>query len=224
MIELYYGDDIASVLSVQKKYKDLGFSYFWGDTAKLVSYFTSLSLFEQNKTVKLLVNLDSNVLVKLNSQTISLLQKYNNDSVILVLTMSGSLKLTTKQKKVFNKLTAFKLSDNKKVFFFLDNLFSKNLSKTLVSAESLIEDLGGMYLISMIFYNIKNMFYYYLDPYAFKKLHPYVQTKTASMAKEYSVLQLKNIALALSSADYKAKSSTTEKDIIYSLVYYINSL
>ena len=219
MLHLIQGSDIQKVLYRVDLLKKDGFKYFFGDFSTIRNAISSTSLFTK-EFPKLIINLDTNQNISLNEESLHffLSAKKRVDIVIT----GTSIKIPKKFEKAFDKKEVYDIADNKDIFKLLDGIFLKKEEDTLRSVQNFIKKGEEIYLISMVFYIVKNMLLFFYDEKSFIKLKPFVQSKTRALInKNFSKKTLKDVILALSEADYKVKTSSDSKSIIIGLLLFI---
>jgi DNA polymerase III delta subunit len=221
MNSLIYGDDVIKITQKVRELEKNDYKYFYGDLSSLRNLLQSTPLFKSSDSENYILNLDSNENISINDSLLELLENNTTDANF-VFVSTNKIRQTNKIKKAFGNITNYKLVDNKEVFKFLDSLFLKNEKQALSYCEKFIKESHSTYIISMVFYNTKNLLLFYFDKKNFSKLHPFVQQKTANVAKIYTKQKTLNILHALSAADYKTKTGSSEPEsVVYSLIYYI---
>lgn len=215
MNNLIYGTDIKKIFDLKDKLKDQGLLYFKGDINNLYNEYFSTNLFDTKPG--LIVDSD---LVSI-SDISSLISKKGCLDIHYFVT-EGSVKPTFA--KLFDKVVNYKLEDDKTIFAFTDSLFSFRFKKTLELLPKFEKDEDKIFLVYMIYFNLKNLMYYYFDKKSFYKLNPYVAKKTESLVPKISKQSLIKLIHIISEADYKMKSFADKDSVMLSTILVFQTL
>lgn len=222
MFTLYSGNDRFSIITKLKQLEESGFSYFHGDLSKLISIVSSTGLFESGSPKKLIANIETSKL-EFNKKFLETLAGLShNDDIVFV--YFDNLRSNKDIKEAFDSVESFSIKDNKEIFALLDAVFSKNEKKSLELTTTLLEKYDSFYLLSMLFYQLKNLLYSYYDAKALSKMHPFVAQKTRAYKNNFSKKSITNILKSFVELDFKLKSTNLGSDALYSVIYFILSI
>ena len=221
MLTLVYGDNVELVDEYVKiNYTDSGYEGCICTPSSLLFKIQNKGLFDSNTSKpKILYNLEVNQIKDFSEFEILLKVTLGKDFNHLVL-VDYSNDLKAKVKK-FDNAIAKNISVDENIFKLVDSIFEMNLAKSLSLLEPYLAEQKENYVITMIFYMLKNLLKYYYSPSDFQKLNPYVQSKVSSLAKKTSISKTKNVIFSLSEADYKIKSGGSSRVILSSLLSYL---
>lgn len=212
MNNLFYGNDTTKLLEKETLLKKEGFTFFKGDKLSLYNEYHSENLFGSSS--KLIVESE---IVSL-TDIAEIINKKGNSEIAYFLYETN---IKSSLLKLFDKTTSYKIADDKAIFTFLDKLFSSDLRSCLKFLKKFEKDEDKIFLISMIFYNLKNLALFYYDKVAFYKLNPYVGKKVEILAHKISAENLKKIIYIVSEADFKIKTSSDKESVLISTILYI---
>ena len=222
MLLLLHGSDSLSVYNKLNDYPN--FTKHYGDLVSLKNSCFSTSLFDNNKP-KLTIDLSTDSKINFDNDFLNFLNEVKQkDSADLIVALGASIKPKKSDLAAFDKTLNFDIKNNTDVFKFLDALFSKNTKVSLTFLDKFVKHGQEIYLISMLFYYLKNILLYHYDRKAFLRISSYVQQKTSTVAQKYVTKKIsKDILHLLCEADYKLKTASDSKNVIYALTLYINS-
>lgn len=215
MNNIIYGTDTRKIFEFKDKLKEQGVVYFKGDFNNLYNEYFSTNLFDTKSG--LIVDSDL-----VSSADISSLISKKGCLDLYYFVTDGSVKPTFI--KLFDKSTNYKLEDDKTIFAFTDSLFSFKLKKTLELLPKFDKDEDKIFLVYMIYFNLKNLMYFYFDKKSFYKINPYVAKKTESLALKISKNSLIKLMHVVSEADYKMKSSADKDSVLLSTIMLFQTL
>lgn len=222
MIRLYYGSDTYTLISNIKLLEDAGYKPFYSDLQSLQNILSSNSLFD-TAAKKFIVNFDS-AEISISKSFFDLINKHKSTDIDIIFFYFGTPRVGKKELSYFGRVEKYNIKDNKEVFDFIDAVFSKKEKKSLELSNNLLGKMHETYLLSLLYYQVKNLNYYFFDTNSFLKLHPYVGGKTKSIAQNYSKKKMISLNTVFSEADYKIKNSSSSNDVFFSLIYYILAL
>ncbi len=215
MNSIYYGSDTRKLFETKDKLKESGVVYFKGDFEALYNEYNSTNLF------------DTKPGLIVDSETIS------DTDILKLIPKKGCLDIyyfyndaTPKPTfvKLFDKSFNYKLQDDKTIFAFTDSLFSFNIKKVLQLLPNFRKDEDKVFLIYMIYFNLKNLMFFYFDKKSFYKLNPYVSKKTEVLAKKISKNSLIKLLYVVSEADFKIKSAPDKDSVLLSTIMVFKTL
>lgn len=138
------------------------------------------------------------------------LEKLNDESLTVVLKYSKSLASNSKILKaaISKKAEIISLSekDESSIFPFLDKLAEKNQT-ALKELESLFNQFGGQYLLTMCFYMLRRLVQ---TP---KNLPPFVLKKIEKQKRNFPIEKIADLYKQSLETDYKIKSGLLEERI-----------
>lgn len=130
-----------------------------------------------------------------------------DDQVTLVLRFAKTIPATSLTFKSVQSLkvqiSRFEEKDEVSVFPFLDDLADQKHT-ALVKLEELLEEYGGQYILTMIFYLLRRMVY---SP---KKLPPFIAQKIARQKMNFPKEKISELYRQALGADFKIKSGLIE--------------
>lgn len=222
MYTLYSGNDRFSILVKLKQLENSGFSYFHGSLSEFIALVSSTGLFEKGESRKIIINIETSK-IDFGKKFLESISKLNhNDEVVFV--YFDTLRTSKDIKEAFDSTESFSIKDNKEIFTLLDAVFGKNEKKSLELTTTLLEKYDAFYLLSMLFYQLKNILYVYYDPRSLSKLHPFVAQKTKGYKNNFSKSSASGILKSFVELDFKLKSTNLGNDALYSVIYYILSI
>lgn len=222
MYTLITGSDTFTITSKSKNFEDAGYRYFHGNLSDLISLASSTGLFDTNPSQKVIVNFETSKL-DLNNRFFEALNTLNHkDDIVFI--YNNTLRIQKNIQSSFDTVESYNIKDNKEIFSLIDAVFNKDEKKSLELTTKLLKKYDAFYVLSMLFYQLKNILYSYYDISSFKKLHPFVIKKTLEFSKNFSKVSSVNVLRAFVELDYKLKSTNLGDDALYSVIYFVLSI
>ncbi len=97
-------------------------------------------------------------------------------------------------------------AEEKNIFPFLDSLANKD-PRSLISLDKLLNDFGGQYILTMIFYMLRRLIQ---NP---KKLPPFILQKIEKQKQNFPLEKITSLYKTAIETDYKIKSGLIEEKI-----------
>lgn len=216
MIILIHGGGLAAtskkISEIKKSFDPLTVQEFSGKQTEFEQAIIGLStggLFSEKRLV-ILEDFDEKVgLDKVpDADGLTVVFKTNKN-----LTVSSVLlkKAVLKKAQIFNFTEAGETS----IFPFLDNLADKN-PKALKQLEDYLDEWGGQYVLTMVFYMLRRMLQ---SP---KKLPPFIQQRIAKQKQNFSTERIAGLYNEGLETDYKIKNGLMEEKI--GLTLFVNEV
>jgi|GEM_PF-6572729 len=222
MYTLITGSDRFTIISKSKAFEDAGYRYFHGNLSDFISLVSSTGLFNATPSQKVIVNFETSK-IDLNNKFLDVLNTLNHkDNIVFI--YNNTLRVKKNIKSSFDTVESYNIKDNKEIFSLIDAVFNKDEKKSLELTTKLLEKYDAFYVLSMLFYQLKNILYSYYDISRFKKLHPFVIQKTSRFSKNFSKVSSVSVLRAFVELDYKLKSTNLGEDALYSVIYFVFSI
>ena len=101
------------------------------------------------------------------------------------------------------------------VFNFVDAVFYKQRDKSYKELSKLLNDgVSPFEIFSMLFYGLRNVSSAKFDSPSFKKMHPFVKSKSQSQSKLFSESELVNFFEEFRKIDMKSKLSEINEELL----------
>lgn len=222
MLFLIHGDDSNLIdQHVEKYYFSKDYKKYLGTAESLHYMLKNRGLFDsETEEVKLVYNLAINQIS--NFSIFPEIQKITLGSNLKHLALIDYSNNLSKVIGRFDQNILLNTRVDENIFKLVEAIFDQNLDKALVLLNPYLKEKTEGYVLSMMFYMVKNLLKYYYQPDDFRKLNPFVQSKITVIAAKSSISRTKNVIFALSEADYKIKSGGDAQTILSSLLTYIS--
>lgn len=186
---------------IKKDFDNLGIKQFNGeevDFEKIIAEISTPSLFSQERLI-VLENFDEKIDLKKipSDETLTVVIKFPK--------ALNKLSSTLKEAQNLNaQIYLLTEQEENSIFPFLDTLADKN-PKALSQLDKLLEDFGGQYILTMIFYMFRRLIV------SSKKLPEFVIRKIESQKRNFTLEKIESLYKSALETDFKIKSGLIEE-------------